>query len=112
MNYGLSHFENLAVLDTKKSVTSVPVWMGTKGEILAYPAENLIQTHPMGEEVKISSVVEYQEPIIAPIQKGQKVGIITTTLPDGNIHETDLIAGESLERLGFFSRLKKRLFGG
>ena len=112
MNYGLSHFENLTVLDTKKAVVSVPVWMGNKKEITAYPAENLIQTHPMGEEVKISSVIEYQEPIFAPIQKGQKIGTITTTLPDENIHEMDLIAGESVEKLGFFARLKKRLFGG
>ncbi len=112
MNYGLSHFENLTVLDTKKSVVSIPVWMGTKGEIWAYPAENLIQTHPMGEEVKISSVVEYQEPIVAPVQKGQKVGTITTTLPDGTIHEMDLIAGESVEKLGFFARIKKRILGG
>lgn len=112
MSYGLSHFENVTVLDTKKQVTTIPVWMGTKGKISAYPAENLIQTHPMGEEVKITSVVEYSEPIIAPVQKGQKVGVITTTLPDGTIHEMDLIAGESVEKLGFFQRIKKRLFGG
>ena len=112
MNYGLSHFENLTVLDTKKSVVSVPVWMGTKGEISAYPAENLIQTHPMGEEVKITSVVEYQEPLLVPVQKGQKIGTIATTLPDGSVHEMDLVAGESVEKLGFFARIKKRLFGG
>ena len=112
MNYGLSHFENLTVLDTKKSVVSVPVWMGTKVEISAYPAENLIQTHPMGEEVKITSVVEYQEPLLVPVQKGQKIGTIATTLPDGSVHEMDLVAGESVEKLGFFARIKKRLFGG
>ena len=96
----------------KKAIASVPVWMGVKKEIAAYPAEDLIQTHPMGEEVKITSVIEYQEPIIAPVQKGQKVGTITTTLPDGNVHEMDLIAGENVEKLGFFGRIKKRLFGG
>ena len=111
MNYGLSNFENLTVLDTKKSVVSIPVWMGKKETVLAYPAENLIQTHPMGEEVKISSVVEYQEPIVAPVQRGQKIGTITTTLPDGTIHEMDLIAGESVEKLGFFARIKKRILG-
>ena len=62
--------------------------------------------------MKITSTVEYQDPLIAPVQKGQKVGTITTTLPDGNVHEMDLIAGESVEKLGFFARLKKRLFGG
>ena len=112
MNYGLSHFENLTVLDTAKSVVSIPVWMGEKGEIMAYPAEKLAQTHPLGEEVKITSVVEYQTPLVAPVQKGQKVGTITTTLPDGNIHEMDLISGEFVEKLGFFARIKKRLFGG
>ena len=112
MNYGLSHFENVRVLDTKKSVVSIPVWMGIKNEIVAYPAENLVQTRPLGEEVKITSVIEYQTPLLAPIQKGQKVGTITTTLPDGNIHEIDLISGETVEKLGFFARIKKRLLGG
>ena len=112
MNYGLSHFENMTVLNTEKPVTSIPVWMGVKEEITAHPAENLIQTRPLGEETKITSVVEYQTPLAAPIQKGQKVGTITTTLPDGNIHETDLVSGESVEKLGFFARIKKRLLGG
>ena len=112
MNYGLSHFENMTVLNTEKPVTSIPVWMGIKEEITAHPAENLIQTRPLGEETKITSVVEYQTPLAAPIQKGQKVGTITTTLPDGNIHETDLVSGESVEKLGFFARIKKRLLGG
>ena len=111
MNYGLSHFENLTILDTKKALVSIPLWMGTKKDFQAYPAENLIQTHPMGKEFEVSSVVEYQEPIFAPVQRGQKVGTITTTFPDGLVHEMDLIAGESVEKLGFFARLKKRILG-
>ena len=111
MNYGLSHFENVTVLDTSKQMATLPVWMGKKKEIAVYPAEKLIQTHPMGENLKITSVVEYQEPLMAPVQKGQKVGTITTTLSDGNIHEMDLIAGESVEKLGFFARIKRRILG-
>ena len=111
MNYGLSHFENLTVLNTEKTVVSVPVWMGRKKEIQAYPAEKLVETHAIGETMKIPSIVKYQDPILAPVQKGQKVGTITTTLPNGNLHEMDLIAGESVEKLGFFARLKRRLLG-
>ena len=111
MSWGLSHFENLTVLDTKKSVATIPVWMGNKKEIIAYPAEKLVQTHPMAEEMKVTSVVEYQDPLMAPVQKGQKVGTITTTLPDGSVHEMDLVAGESSEKLGFFARIKRRILG-
>ena len=110
MNYGLSHFENVTVLDTQKQLVRIPVWMGKEKEVKAYPAENLIQTHPIGEEMKITSTLEYQEPLMAPIQKGQKLGTITTVLPDGNVHEMDLIAGESVDKLGLFSRIKKRLW--
>ena len=110
MNYGLSNFENVTVLDDKKMVMNVPIWMGTQKEIAAYPAESLIQTHVVGEKMKLTSVVTYQTPIIAPVQKGQKLGTITTTLSDGSTKETALIAGAGVEKLGFWARIKQRLW--
>jgi D-alanyl-D-alanine carboxypeptidase len=56
--------------------------------------------------------VRYQQPVLAPIQKGQKLGTITTLLPDKTLVETDLIAAENVEKLGFFAKIKALLTGG
>jgi D-alanyl-D-alanine carboxypeptidase (penicillin-binding protein 5/6) len=76
------------------------------------PAKNLIQTHPIADDIQASSVVRYQQPVLAPIQKGQKLGTITTLLPDKTLVETDLIAAENVEKLGFFAKIKALLTGG
>ncbi len=111
MSWGLANFQNSNLLPTNKSLAEVDVWLGKNKKVSAIPAKQLIQTHAIADNMKATSVIQYQQPVLAPIQKGQKLGKITTTLPDGTKVETDLIAAESVEKLGFFSKIKA-LFGG
>jgi len=111
MNWGLANFQNTDLLPKNRTIAEIDVWLGKSKTVHAVPAKNLIQTHTIAEGVKATSVIQYQQPVLAPIQKGQKLGKIITTLSDNTKVETDLIAAESVEKLGFFSKLKA-LFGG
>ena len=111
MSWGLANFQNSDLLPTDKSLAELDVWLGKNKTVHAVPAKNLIQTHAVADGVKATSIIQYQQPVLAPVQKGQKLGKIITTLSDNTKVETDLIATESVEKLGFFGKIKA-LFGG
>ena len=58
-----------------------------------------------GEEKRISMKVELPEAIPAPVRTGQKVGSITYELGGNKLGRVDLVAAESVKKLGFFQSL-------
>ncbi|MBP5343818.1 MAG: D-alanyl-D-alanine carboxypeptidase [Alphaproteobacteria bacterium] len=109
MSWGISSFENLEVLKTEKTIVEVPVWLGETKTVPAVPEKKLIATAARGETPNIKSIVKYDAPIAAPISKGQKLGTITTYLEDGNKVETNLIAMDSVGKVGFLGKIKALL---
>lgn len=109
MSWGLSHFQNTELLRPDKTVVQIPVWLGKEGIVHAVPEKKVLETYPIDEEVKAKSVVQYMTPVMAPIQKGQKLGTITTTLENGTQIQTDLVAGEEVKKVGFFGKIKALL---
>ena len=109
MSWGIAAFENLDVLDPTKIQVDVPVWLGTSPNVSAGPAKKLVATVARGETPNIKSVIKYDSPVVAPIAQGQKLGTIYTYLDDGNKVETDLVAMQSVEKVGFIGKLKALL---
>ena len=58
-----------------------------------------------GEEKRISMKLELPEEITAPVRAGQKVGRVTYELGGNKLGGTDLVAAESVKKLGFFQSL-------
>lgn len=109
MSWGVSGFENLNILDPEKVLVDVPVWLGYQQTVAGVPSDKIVATVPRGETPDIKSVVQYESPIVAPIQKGQKLGSIVTYLHDGTKRETDLIAATTVEKVGFWGKIKALL---
>ena len=57
------------------------------------------------EEKRISMKLELPEEITAPVRAGQRVGRVTYELGGNKIGGTDLVAAESVKKLGFFQSL-------
>ena len=106
MSWGVAAFENLMVLSPEESLVDVPVWLGQAQTVSAVPEKPLLATVARGTTPNIKSVVRYNSPVAAPVDKGQKLGTITTYLEDGNKVETDLIAAESVHKVGFWGKIK------
>ena len=58
-----------------------------------------------GEEKRISMKLELPEAVPAPIRTGQKVGRVTYELGGNKLGGADLVAVESVKKLGFFQSL-------
>ncbi len=83
----------------------IKVLNGHKRMIRIRPRENVKALVRRGEEERISKKVELPQAIPAPIRTGQKVGSITYELGGSKLGRVDLVAAESVKKLGFFQSL-------
>ena len=62
-----------------------------------------------GKENSVTQNINLPESVSAPVAEGDVLGSITYTCDGVEIGRTDLIAGESVEKIGFFSLFYRML---
>lgn len=111
LKWGFANFANQQAFAAGQEVTKAKVWGGTLREMPLTVAKTALVTLPKTADAKtIKASVEYASPLIAPIPKGQQVGKLTLTAPDGSTHEFPLVAATATEKVGFLARAL-RVFG-
>lgn len=107
MNWGLREFDNYKIElgDTVK----IPVWFGKKKNVKAVLEKDVLLTLKTEDKDKLKMKVSYASPIEAPVKKGDKVGLLTVSYPNGSVSKHVLIAENTVNRLGYFGRMKETL---
>ncbi len=105
MNWGFMSFENKTLVAKNAVAAEIPVWLGTQKTVEAVTAKEYIATLAKGSSDEPKITVSYNSPIEAPVQKGQKLGTLTVD-NQGKKETIDLIAKESVERIGYFGKIK------
>ena len=54
---------------------------------------------------KVKTTLHYEEPLAAPIEKGQIVGTLKIKVPNQALREYPLFAKQSIEKLGVWGRI-------
>ena len=103
MNYGFSEFENYTILKAEEDVAEVPVWYGKEKTVLVGVEKDLIKTMLRSKSRKAKIKIVYDEPITAPIAKGQKVGEVVLKY-NGEKTTYPLVAKSEVKRAGLFGR--------
>lgn len=103
--WGFTNFDSINVKTGKETLTTARVWFGTHNQVNIGLVEDFSIIVPKGEKPSISTQIVLQSELKAPIQQGQVVGKLITTMNDTQIAEKPLVALEAIEQAGFFSRL-------
>ena len=109
MKWGLREFDNYTLAFEGDEVIKIPVWFGKQKTVPAVLEEKPLLTLKAADKEKIKIKVSYQSPIEAPVQKGAPIGLITLSYPDGSVSKHTLVAGKSVEQLGYFGRLAETM---
>ncbi|MDO4682195.1 MAG: D-alanyl-D-alanine carboxypeptidase family protein [Lautropia sp.] len=104
LNYGFQNFEVLSLYRKDEPVGRHPVWKGQKATVAAGFAENVLITAPRAQIDNIKGEIERTEPLVAPIQAGQRIGTLRIKLGDTVIAERPLEALETVEMAGWFKQ--------
>src|SRR3990172_8565944 len=105
LNFGFQNFDAVRVHAHDQSIGTYRVWKGKENEVAGGFTKDVVVTVPRGQAQRISGEVERIEPLVAPITKGQRIGILRVRLDDQVIAERPLIALTDIDEGGWFGRL-------
>jgi D-alanyl-D-alanine carboxypeptidase (penicillin-binding protein 5/6) len=104
LNWGFTAFEGLKLFDAGQAVLEPPVWKGVTKTAKLGQAQPLVLAVPQGSAAKIKTQVVRPDPLVAPLAKGQQVGVLKILSGDQLLREVPLSALEAVEEAGIFGR--------
>ena len=105
LNWGFRFFETITPYKASDQLASERIWMGSQPEIRLGVAVDTPLTLPRNQSQNLKADFIIDNELRAPINKGDIVGQVNYTLADTPIASFDLIALETVEEGGFFSRI-------
>ena len=113
LDYG---FANFAVVQPQSAEPmTIPVKLGTAATVTAVLAENAPMLVDKGQKSMITTRVELEEEVAAPVSKGQRLGTLEVVAGDQVLARLPLVAEQSVEKLSwgqiFLRQLKIAAFG-
>src|SRR5258708_4500010 len=102
LNWGFQFFDSVRLYGTGDAVKSIDVWKGAAGAVKVGPQGDLFVTVPKGEAGKLKAELVSQQPLIAPLTRGQRVGSLRVTFEGKPYAEQPLVALENVGPAGFF----------
>tara|TARA_R110001583_G_scaffold50189_6_gene156619 strand:- start:1977 stop:3134 length:1158 start_codon:yes stop_codon:yes gene_type:complete len=105
LNWGFRFFETITPYKANDQLANERIWMGQQANIRLGVAVDTPLTLPRNQSQNLKADFVIDNELRAPIQKGDKVGRVNYTLEDEAIASYDLIALETVEEGGIFSRI-------
>jgi D-alanyl-D-alanine carboxypeptidase (penicillin-binding protein 5/6) len=104
LNWGYQFFDSVKLYAAGNAVKSLDVWKGAARTVKVGVGTDLFITVPKGETEKLKAELVSQQPLVAPLTKGQRVGVLRVTHDGKPFGEYPLIALEPVAAAGFFRR--------
>ncbi|MDD5297444.1 MAG: D-alanyl-D-alanine carboxypeptidase [Rhodocyclaceae bacterium] len=105
LNFGFQFYDTVQLYRKDQAVSEFRVWKGSQNAVKAgFPYDfTLSLPHGMASRIKASLVS--QQPLIAPIAQGARIGTLKLTLDDKPWADYPVQALEAVPVAGFFGRL-------
>ncbi|RGE42111.1 D-alanyl-D-alanine carboxypeptidase [Comamonas testosteroni] len=106
LNWGYTAYDAVKLFDADQPVATPAVWKGAANAVkIGRAGGPIVVTVPSGTGGKLTTEVVRQDPLIAPIAKGQSMGTLKVKMGADTVAEVPLVALEVVEQAGFFGRL-------
>jgi serine-type D-Ala-D-Ala carboxypeptidase (penicillin-binding protein 5/6) len=93
------------LFEAGKAVSTVPVWKGRANEVKLGSLGGVFVSVPKGEGGKLLTRLERTDPLVAPLTKGQRVGVLKITSASGvEVTQRPLVVLDAVEQAGIFGR--------
>ena len=110
LDYGFANYSALNAAKKVGQLAPLPVMGGKADTVAVAPDENANVVLKKGDSEKVEVKTTFDEPLRAPIQKGQKVGQAELTVDGTLVARCDILATEDVPRINIvtmFTRLLK-----
>jgi D-alanyl-D-alanine carboxypeptidase (penicillin-binding protein 5/6) len=104
LNYGFQSWSGVRLYAAGQAVSTLPVYKGASNSVQAGFLSDFHLAVPRGLAEKLKASVESVQPLLAPINAGQRVGTMKLTLDGKPFRDIPVVALEDVEPAGIFGR--------
>jgi len=104
LNFGFQFYDSARLYEKRETVSTLPVWKGNQRTIRAGLTTDLTVSVPKGMADKVKADLISQQPLLAPVSAGQRVGTLRVTLESKPIGKYPVVALESVAVAGLLGR--------
>ncbi|MBK1614845.1 peptidase [Rubrivivax gelatinosus] len=105
LNWGYAAWDAIRLFEAGKAVVTVPVWKGSTSQARLGAPGAIYVAVPRGEGDKLKTSIQRTDPLVAPLQKGQRVGTLKVATAGGTpVADIPLQVLEPVELAGIFGR--------
>jgi D-alanyl-D-alanine carboxypeptidase (penicillin-binding protein 5/6) len=105
LNYGFQNFDAVRLYEKNQSLSDLRVYKGSSRTVKAGFTQDFVVSLPKGVADRLKVELVSQQPLIAPLQVGQRVGTLKVTLDGKPFGEYGVQALEDVGVAGFFGRI-------
>ena len=104
LNWGYQSFDSIKLYGAGEPAKTLEVWKGSAKLVKAGFKTDVMVALPKGEAEKLKAEMLSQQPLVAPVAQGQRVGTLRVSLEGKPVGEWPLLALEAVEPAGIFVR--------
>ena len=105
LNWGYTAYDAVKLFEAGQVMEEAPVWKGSQSTVKLGREAATVVTVPSGSSGKLVTRIERQEPLVAPVAKGQQVGTLHVLLGQDTVAQLPVFAQEEVAEGGFLRRL-------
>ncbi len=105
--WGLSKFDTIEIAKKNEVFSSLETWLGKKEKVDVYIKNDIYLTVPKRKKRSIRAYIEFSGPIIAPIEKDIKLGVLNIFMNDELLSKHDVFSMEKIKKVNIFRRLAR-----
>jgi D-alanyl-D-alanine carboxypeptidase (penicillin-binding protein 5/6) len=104
LNWGYQFYDAVKLFGKGDVVRTLDVWKGASRTLAAGSTGDIYVTVPRGEAGKLKADTLSQQPLLAPVAQGERVGTLRVTLDGKPVAEYPLVALEAVGPAGLIGR--------
>ena len=105
LNWGFRNTNTFEVSRSDKSLFELNTWLGKKEKIQVITKEDYYITINKKDIRNLKVSLKYDGPIVAPVDKGEKIAQLDISIKDELVKSLPLYAAENLKKVNFFKSL-------
>ncbi len=105
LNYGFENFDSMPLYQARQTVKVIDVYRGVRSSVDIGFEKDFHLLVPRGSAARVKAEVVTEQPVVAPIYKGQRLGTLRLTLDGKPLSAYPLVALQDVGVAGLFGRV-------
>ncbi len=109
LDWGFREYGFYPIVKASDKFADAQVWLGQAATVSVVAAKDFAVTLPRSARSSLKTEIKFNQPVQAPIGKGQVVGSLAITANGMDPITVPLVAGEDVAELGLFDRMMAKM---